>query len=159
MSKTNFNRTCSLTKCRKSNATWYSFLSKKYICEDCAKDYLERQHLLGAESLGHDVVINIACTTTYGFLGTLYVETDWDFSVKHNNKIYGDMEFSLQIDSVANLKDLTILGPHGSTIVGHRYEIDRALEVILKDPTEEYSNLGGNRGVSWSPSMQLKAQA
>jgi hypothetical protein len=80
----------------------------------------------------------------------LSVETDWDFSLKYNNVVYSDYEFYIIIDSVDELDKIEVLGPFGSgkSSFDSFYEW---IEIIKSNPDEHFSNLGGNRGISWGP--------
>jgi len=83
--------------------------------------------------------------------GTLFVKTDWDFSLKINEKIYYEYEFSVQI-TLEELDSIKVRGPYGSSSSGRVEAIETALAAIRAKPRESFSNLGGNRGASWYPS-------
>jgi len=87
-------------------------------------------------------------------LGTLNVETDWDFSLELNGTVYSDSEFSIDIDSMDQLESIQVLGPFGSPSGGKQWEILAALEAIKANPNEFFSNQGGNRGAMWHPKQQ-----
>lgn len=83
--------------------------------------------------------------------GTLFVKTDWDFSLELNGKFYYEEEFSL-ILTLEELDSIKVMGPYGSPSSGRVEAIETALEAIRAKPRESFSNLGGNRGASWYPS-------
>jgi len=91
------------------------------------------------------------CKDRNNIAGTLNVETDWDFSLELNGKIYSDEEFSIRI-TLEELDSIKIMGPHGSPLTGRVEAIETALDAIRTNPRESFSNLGGNRGASWYPS-------
>lgn len=84
--------------------------------------------------------------------GTLFVETDFDFSLELNGKIYSDMHISIPIESIEELNAIKITGPFGSPSGGKTSEIEEALEAIRANPDEIFNNMGGNRGATWVPS-------
>lgn len=90
-----------------------------------------------------------------GTLGTLNVETDWDFALQLNDEIYSDHEFSIQIDSVDQLDSIQIMGPFGSPSGGKTWEIIEALKAIKANPAQFFSNQGGNRGAMWYPNTNV----
>lgn len=81
---------------------------------------------------------------------TLYVETDWDFSVIHKGETYSDYDFTLNLESHKELSELTFSGPFGRPCVGKTWEIEDGIKKILKgNGLNHFSNLGGNRGIEW----------
>ena len=84
-------------------------------------------------------------------VGTLTVETDWDFSLIIAGELFCESEFSVEIYSIETLNSIQISGPFGSPTGGKSWEIEDALEQIKNNPTEFFSNLGGNRGAMWYP--------
>ena len=83
--------------------------------------------------------------------GLLNIETDWDFCLKYKDKIFncGD---TIKIDS-DELDKLEILGAFGSprTKDTKCSEYIEGIQEIKSNPAKEFSNQGGNRGVSWTP--------
>ncbi len=80
------------------------------------------------------------------------VETDWDFSLQFQGVVYSDCEFTIGFNSVDELDQVEILGPFGSpSKSGKCWEFEEAVRKIKLKPNEYFSNLGGNRGVSWTP--------
>lgn len=78
-------------------------------------------------------------------------ETDWDFGIKFKDKIYSDMEFAIRLSSVEELDEMEVTGPFGSPSTSNLWVFDEALKAIKSNPNEYFSNMGGNRGVSWTP--------
>lgn len=78
-------------------------------------------------------------------------ETDWDFSIKFKDKFYCDMDFEIRISSVEELDEMEVMGPYGSPSTSNIWVFDEALKAIKANPNEYFSNMGGNRGVSWTP--------
>jgi len=72
----------------------------------------------------------------------LYVETDWDFSLEYKGKVHGD-RITLLLNDPKELDDIKISD-------GKTWEYETAIEEIKKNPNEFFSNIGGNRGVTWS---------
>jgi hypothetical protein len=89
-------------------------------------------------------------------IGTLNVETDFDFSLELNGTVYSDSEFSIDIDSMGQLESIQVMGPFGSPSGGKTWEILTALEAIKANPSEYFSNLGGNRGAMWHPRKKME---
>ena len=85
-------------------------------------------------------------------IGTLYFETDFDFSVKLDGSLYSDSEFSINIYDIDAIKRIKCYGGFGSCIES-KFDphISDLLDAVVKDPTEIHSALGGNRGVMWHP--------
>lgn len=86
----------------------------------------------------------------------LTIETDFDFSIKLNEKVHSDMSFSIEINDPKELDEILVGGPFGggnfvplSEAKGHVYELKRGLDRIKADPNESFDELGGNRGVAW----------
>ena len=86
-------------------------------------------------------------------IGILQVETDWDFGIVFDGETYAENEFALNVRSLDELRNISYLGSFGSPLSEDSKitEIEYAIEQILKNPTEHFSNLGGNRGASWFP--------
>lgn len=85
-------------------------------------------------------------------IGILNIKTDWDFSLGINGIIYDGNEETVVINSIDDIKNVKLLGPFGSPEYPfHDDEIKEALEAIINNPKQEFSNLGGNRGASWTP--------
>lgn len=86
-------------------------------------------------------------------IGILQVETDWDFGIVFNGETYAENEFALNVRSLDELRNISYLGSFGSPLSEDTKndEVKYAIEQILKNPTEHFSNLGGNRGASWFP--------
>ena len=80
-------------------------------------------------------------------------ETDWDFSIKFRDKIHSSSEFTIRLSSVEELDEMEVMGAFGSpkTEDTKCWELEHALEQIKANPNEDFSNMGGNRGVSWTP--------
>lgn len=87
-------------------------------------------------------------------LGILAVETDWDFSIELDGKVYSDMDEAIPIESIEQLNRIVIIGPFGNPAQTNvkDYEIKKALDAIKANPSEYFSNMGGNRGATWYPS-------
>lgn len=85
-------------------------------------------------------------------IGTLYFETDFDFSVKLDGSLYSDSEFSINIYDIDAIKRIKCYGGFGSCIES-KFDphISDLLDAVVKDPTEIHSALGGNRGAMWYP--------
>lgn len=85
-------------------------------------------------------------------MSNLYVETDYDFSIKYNGKVYASHSFHIEI-SPSDFDKLEILGPWGTSFDERVkcWEFEQGIKSILKNPTEYFSNLGGNRGVEFYP--------
>jgi hypothetical protein len=82
----------------------------------------------------------------------LTVETDFDFSFTYRGKLMAGYRIVLQMESVTDLDNIELRGPFGAPgVPDHRWEFDEAMAAIRKNPDEEFSNLGGNRGVEWLP--------
>lgn len=82
----------------------------------------------------------------------LTVETDFDFLLCYRGEILSDYRILLRLESVKDLDDIVLQGPFGSPgLPEKRWEFDEAMAAIRKNPDEEFSNLGGNRGVGWEP--------
>jgi hypothetical protein len=82
----------------------------------------------------------------------LTVETDFDFSFTYRGKLMADYRIVLQMESVTDLDNIVLQGPFGAPGLPEKsWEFDEAMAAIRKNPDEEFSNLGGNRGVEWSP--------
>lgn len=80
------------------------------------------------------------------------VETDWDFSIRFQGVVHSKSEFTIGFNSVEELDEVEILGPFGSpSESGKCWEFEQAVQQIKLNPNEYFSNLGGNRGVSWTP--------
>lgn len=90
-------------------------------------------------------------------LGTLNVETDWDFGILFNGESFSDFKFDLQIESLDQLKNLEFLGAFGGPLTEdtNLWEIQEGIAEILKNPHVEFNNQGGNRGIHWVPSPFL----
>lgn len=86
--------------------------------------------------------------------GRIYFETDFDFAVKFKGEIYSSHEFDFYINSFEEFKSIQFLGPFGSgepKNYSNCCHVQDAMEAIKQNPTEHFSNLGGNRGVMWAP--------
>ena len=83
--------------------------------------------------------------------GLLNLETDWDFSIKYKDKIF-DCGDTINIDS-DKLDELEILGPFGAPKSKNTkcWEYVEGIKEIKNNPTKEFCNQGGNRGVCWTP--------
>lgn len=83
----------------------------------------------------------------------MHVETDDDFAIELGGRAYTSSEFDVLIRDVTELDDIKILGPWGTPYNSHvkSQEFEYAISEIKKNPEEYFSNLGGNRGVSWTP--------
>lgn len=82
------------------------------------------------------------------------VDTDWDFSVKFKGITYSGHKFAISFDSVEELDQLEIRGPHGSPgDTGKSWEFKDALKQIKQDPTVAFDTTGGNRGVRYMPEL------
>jgi len=107
-----------------------------YLCPPCSIDVLKQT----VENVEDD-------PTSFAILT---VRTDWDFSVMFKEKLFNDFEFKIKIDFPEQLKTMQLKGPFGIDAEPEkRWEWDQAMQHILADPTKNYSNLGGNRGVEW----------
>jgi len=89
---------------------------------------------------------------------TLMVETDWDFSIMLDGKLYSDCEFEIKLDSVKQLDEILVGGPFGSPpylpIAQSNckvWELQEGLNAIRQNPEEIFGNMGGNRGIQWYP--------
>lgn len=86
----------------------------------------------------------------------LTVETDFDFSLCYRGEILTDYRILLRLESVKDLDNIVLQGPFGAPgLPAKRWEWDAAMEAIRKNPDECFCNLGGNRGVEWSPSLVI----
>lgn len=82
----------------------------------------------------------------------LTVETDFDFSFTYRGKLMAGYRIVLQMESVTDLDNIVLLGPFGARCLPEKtLEFYEAMKAIRKNPDEEFSNLGGNRGVEWLP--------
>lgn len=79
----------------------------------------------------------------------LFVETDWDFSLEFHGELFCNYEITLQLESVQQLDDIKVLGPFGTLAGGKTWEWEHAVKRIRANPSESFSELGGNRGVQW----------
>ena len=83
----------------------------------------------------------------------MVIETDNDFAVRIDGEVYIDRVICLVFDDPDDLNDIEVLGAWGSgrTDCTKCYEFEAGLEQIKSNPGEDFSNLGGNRGVEWTP--------
>lgn len=85
-------------------------------------------------------------------IGSLYFETDFDFSVELNGVMYSDCEFTIRINSIEDIKRLQCHSGFGSRAKSKFDDhIADVLNKIIENPKEIYDALGGNRGVIWYP--------
>lgn len=93
---------------------------------------------------------------------TLYVETDWDFALRFKGVVYSQYDFELQLCDAEELRSIELLGPFGSSLGKrgvdgiHAAEFLEGVAAILNNPSEPFSNTGGNRGVTWTPGVGIK---
>jgi hypothetical protein len=80
----------------------------------------------------------------------MVVTTDDDFSLKFKGSLYCDYEFKLTLNSPEDLDEIEVLGPYGADKrQAKAWEFEDAVKAIKENPSEEFSNTGGNRGVEW----------
>ena len=88
--------------------------------------------------------------------GVLTVQTDWDFSVVFKGVLYDDYSFELVIEDLSELDDIKLLGQFASPY-SNKTKDSEFREGILKikaDPTVEFDDTSGNRGVEWRTSKR-----
>jgi hypothetical protein len=78
------------------------------------------------------------------------VQTDDDFSVEYNGKMYYD-DVWLYLDNVDELDSIVVYGPFGTEFTHDTKcsEFFTGIASIKKNPSESYNSTGGNRGVAW----------
>jgi len=81
----------------------------------------------------------------------LRVETDDDFSVMFQGKVYFDHEFTIPINSINELDEIEILGVYGTPFNARVkcQEFQEGIERIKANPGDSFDSTGGNRGVEW----------
>jgi hypothetical protein len=85
-------------------------------------------------------------------MSTLYVETDWDFSLMFNGELYSDMYFEMNIEA-EDLDKIVVMGPFGDPNNNNAksLEFEEGIAEVKKNPFDYFSNTGGNRGIEWYP--------
>ena len=85
--------------------------------------------------------------------GLLEIDTDYDFGIEFKGNTYAD-DIVLMI-SPDEFDDLKLLGPFCAEVTDTSNlkcaEYTNAMECIKANPDKYYSNMGGNRGVEWTP--------
>ena len=85
-------------------------------------------------------------------IGILTVQTDYDFSIEFKGEVYSDYEFTLEINDIKELSEMTILGPfgnHSRSADTKCWEFESGIQRIKNNPSEEFDTTGGNRGINW----------
>lgn len=79
----------------------------------------------------------------------LFVETDWDFSIKYKDHIYAYYAFTLSFESSEELNNLVFMGAYGTDGEGKSQYVKECIEKIKENPEQSYNSLGGNTGCCW----------
>jgi hypothetical protein len=95
----------------------------------------------------------------------LNIETDHDFSILHQGTLYAGHEETILLSTlnddmipiVEQLSQIEVLGPFGGPRTENTkcLEFIEAIEAIKQNPNQGFNNQGGNRGVEWTPLLEV----